>query len=131
MGKQYNKIEKRRRRLNYNKRKKEKAKAARTVTKPKVKKAPARKKEAAAPAAVTTAASAAAAIGDDRYNANLMLAKMGEVNFRLGKTADSKSAYGRMVVKKPEGAAAKAGRRFGGLSATGLADTHTLLVAFK
>ncbi len=74
---------------------------------------------AAAPAAVTTAASAAAAVGDDRYNANLMLAKMGEVNFRLGKTADSKAAYGRMVVRKPEGAAQKAGRRFGGLSAIG------------
>ena len=79
---------------------------------------------AAAPAAVTTAVSAAATVGDDRYNANLMLAKMGEVNFRLGKTADSKAAYGRMVVKKPEGAAAKAGRRFGGLSAiTGAIST--------
>jgi CHAT domain-containing protein len=79
---------------------------------------------AAVPAAVTTAASAAATVGDDRYNANLMLAKMGEVNFRLGNTADSKAAYGRMVVKKPEGAAAKAGRRFGGLSAiTGAIST--------
>src|SRR6185436_19069147 len=85
---------------------------------------------AAAPAAVTTAASAAAAIGDDRYNANLMLAKMGEVNFRLGKTADSKAAYGRMVVKKPEGAAAKAGRRFGGLSAiTGAISTGNVSVS--
>ncbi len=85
---------------------------------------------AAAPAAVTTAASAAAAVGDDRYNANLMLAKMGEVNFRLGKTADSKAAYGRMVVKKPEGAAAKAGRRFGGLSAiTGAISTGRVDVA--
>ena len=53
---------------------------------------------AAAPAAVTTAASAAAAVGDDRYNANLMLAKLGDTNFRLGKTADSKAAYDRMVV---------------------------------
>jgi CHAT domain-containing protein len=85
---------------------------------------------AAAPAAVTTAASAAAAVGDDRYNANLMLAKMGEVNFRLGKTADSKAAYGRMVVKKPEGAAAKAGRRFGGLSAiTGAISTGKVNVS--
>lgn len=85
---------------------------------------------AAAPAAVTTAASAAAAVGDDRYNANLMLAKLGEVNFRLGRTADSKSAYGRMVVKKPEGAAAKAGRRFGGLSAiTGAISTGKVSVS--
>ena len=85
---------------------------------------------AAAPAALSTAASAAAAVGDDRYNANLMLAKMGEVNFRLGKTADSKAAYGRMVVKKPEGAAAKAGRRFGGLSAiTGAISTGKVSVS--
>src|SRR5215218_6931310 len=72
---------------------------------------------AAAPAAVTTAASAAASIADDKYNANLMLAKIGDVNFRLGKTADSKAAYDRMMVRKPEGAASKVGRRFGGLSA--------------
>jgi len=73
---------------------------------------------AVAPAAATAAAgTAAAAVGDDKYNANLILAKIGEVNFRLGKTGDAKSAYGRMVVRKPEGAAAKAGRRFGGLSA--------------
>src|ERR1041384_7666841 len=55
----------------------------------------------AAPAAVTTAASAAASVADDGDNANPMLAKMGEVHFRLGKTAESKAAYGRMVVKKP------------------------------
>ena len=54
---------------------------------------------AVAPAAATAAAgTAAAAVGDDKYNANLMLAKMGEVNFRLGKNADAKAAYGRMVV---------------------------------
>src|SRR5215217_7621542 len=46
---------------------------------------------AAAPAAVTTAASAAASIADDKYNANLMLAKIGDVNFRLGKTADART----------------------------------------
>ena len=85
---------------------------------------------AAAPAAVTTAASAAASIADDKYNANLMLAKMGEVNFRLGKTADSRAAYGRMVVKKPEGAAQKVGRRFGGLSAiTGAISTGNVNVS--
>jgi CHAT domain-containing protein len=79
---------------------------------------------AAAPAAVTTAASAAASIADDKYNANLMLAKIGDVNFRLGKTADARAAYSRMAVRKPEGAASKAGRRFGGLSAiTGAIST--------
>ncbi len=85
---------------------------------------------AAAPAAVTTAASAAASIADDKYNANLMLAKMGEVNFRLGKTADSRAAYSRMVVKKPEGTASKVGRRFGGLSAiTGAIATGNVNVS--
>src|SRR5215218_1803406 len=72
---------------------------------------------AAAVSAVAPGAAPVAAIGDDKYNANLMLAKIGDVNFRLGKTAESRAAYGRMVVKKPEGAASKVGRRFGGLSA--------------
>ena len=85
---------------------------------------------AAAPAALTTAASAAASIADDKYNANLMLAKIGDVNFRLGKTADSRAAYSRMVVKKPEGAAQKVGRRFGGLGAiTGAISTGKVEVA--
>jgi len=85
---------------------------------------------AAAPAALTTAASAAASIADDKYNANLMLAKIGDVNFRLGKTAEAKAAYDRMAVQKPEGAASKVGRRFGGLSAiTGAISTGKVDVA--
>lgn len=85
---------------------------------------------AAAPAALTTAASAAASIADDKYNANLMLAKIGDVNFRLGKTAEAKAAYDRMAVQKPEGAATKVGRRFGGLSAiTGAISTGKVDVA--
>ena len=63
------------------------------------------------------AAEAMTGLGDDKYNANLMLAKIGEVNFRLARIAESRAAYSRMVVKKPEGAASKVGRRFGGLSA--------------
>ena len=63
------------------------------------------------------AADAMVGLGDDKFNANLMLAKIGEVNFRLGKTAESRAAYSRMVVTKPESAASKVGRRFGGLSA--------------
>ncbi|HSE33117.1 MAG TPA: CHAT domain-containing tetratricopeptide repeat protein [Pyrinomonadaceae bacterium] len=62
-------------------------------------------------------AKAAAGIADDQFNSNLMLAKIGEVNFRLGRTSDALSAYSRMVVKKPESAAAKVGRRFGGFGA--------------
>lgn len=60
---------------------------------------------------------AAVGLGDDKFNANLMLAKIGDVNFRLGKDAEARAAYGRMVVQKPEGAASKVGRRFGGLGA--------------
>ena len=56
-------------------------------------------------------------IADDKFNANLMLAKIGDVNFRLGRLAEASSAYGQMQVKKPEGAASKVGRRFGGLGA--------------
>ena len=78
------------------------------------------KKEAVNTAAVSAVAPGAAplaTIADDKYNANLMLAKIGDVNFRLGKIAEARAAYSRMVVKKPEGAASKAGRRFGGFGA--------------
>ena len=79
------------------------------------------KKEAANAAAVSAVAPGAAplatAIADDKYNANLMLAKIGDINARLGKTSEARMAYGRMVVKKPEGAASKVGRRFGGFGA--------------
>lgn len=63
------------------------------------------------------ALNAAVGLADDRFNANLMLAKIGDVNFRLGKTSEALAAYGRMVVKKPESAASKVGRRFGGFGA--------------
>jgi CHAT domain-containing protein/predicted negative regulator of RcsB-dependent stress response len=73
---------------------------------------------------------AAVGLGDDKYNANLMLAKIGDINFRLGKAAESRAAYGRMVVKKPEGAASKVGRRFGGFGAiTGAISTGNVNVA--
>ena len=72
---------------------------------------------AASAVAPVAGVAASAAVADDQYNANLMLAKIGDVNYRLGKSAEAKAAYDRMVVKKPEGAASKVGRRFGGLSA--------------
>ncbi|HSD46168.1 MAG TPA: tetratricopeptide repeat protein, partial [Pyrinomonadaceae bacterium] len=73
---------------------------------------------------------AAVGLGDDKYNANLMLAKIGDVNFRLGNTDAARGAYGRMVVKKPESAASKVGRRLGGLSAiTGGIATGRVSVA--
>ena len=46
-----------------------------------------------------------------------MLAKIGDVNFRLGRIAEATAAYGQMDVKKPESAASKVGGRFGGLGA--------------
>jgi CHAT domain-containing protein len=67
--------------------------------------------------AAKAAVNAAVGLGDDKYNANLMLAKIGDVNFRLGRTSEAQAAYSRMVVKKPEGSASKVGRRFGGLGA--------------
>ena len=63
------------------------------------------------------AVNAVAGLGDDKYNANLMLAKIGDVNYQLGRIGDAQAAYSRMDAKKPEGAASKVGRRFGGLSA--------------
>jgi CHAT domain-containing protein len=60
---------------------------------------------------------AAASVADDKFNANLMLAQIGEVNARLGRTSDALSAYGRMQVKQPESTAAKVSRRFGGFGA--------------
>lgn len=73
---------------------------------------------------------AAAGIADDKFNANLMLAKIGDVNFRLGRTSDATAAYSRMVVKKPESAAAKVGRRFGGFGAiVGSISTGNVSVA--
>jgi CHAT domain-containing protein len=76
-------------------------------------------------------AAAAVGLGDDKFNANLMLAKIGDVNFRLGKLDDARTAYNRMVVQKPEGAAQKVGRRFGGLSAitSGISTGHVSVAA--
>ena len=74
---------------------------------------------------------AAAGLGDDKFNANLMLAKIGDVNYRLGKYDDARAAYGRMIVQKPEGAATKVSRRFGGLSAIagGISTGHVSVAA--
>lgn len=73
--------------------------------------------ETAAAASLVDSRLANANIADDKFNANLMLAKIGEVNFRLGRLAEASSAYGQMIVKKPEGTASKVGRRLGGFGA--------------
>jgi CHAT domain-containing protein len=64
-----------------------------------------------ASAATETATSTA----DNGFNANLMLAKIGDTNYRLGRIQDASMAYLTMTVKKPETAGAKVARRFGGL----------------
>ncbi|MDX6404842.1 MAG: hypothetical protein QOH70_2297 [Blastocatellia bacterium] len=66
---------------------------------------------ATASAATETAASTA----DNGFNANLMLAKIGDTNYRLGRISDAGTAYLTMSVKKPETIGAKATRRLGGL----------------
>ncbi len=84
-------------------------------------------------AGATTGAAAetAASTADNSFNANLMLAKIGDTSYRMGDMAKAGAAYLRMTVKKPESAAAKAGRRFGSLGgivgsiSTGRADIAT------
>ena len=64
-----------------------------------------------ASAATETAGSAAA---DNGFNANLMLAKIGDTNYRLGHMTEAGTAYFAMTVKKPESAAVNTTRRLGG-----------------
>jgi CHAT domain-containing protein/tetratricopeptide (TPR) repeat protein len=71
--------------------------------------------EATAAASMVDSRLANANIADDKFNANLMLAKIGDVNFRLGRFAEAGAAYGQMQAKKPESAASRTTRRFGGL----------------
>src|SRR2546421_2453546 len=68
-----------------------------------------------ASAATETAASTL----DNGFNANLMLAKIGDTNYRLGQLSEASTAYFMMTVKKPESAGAKVTRRLGGLGAIG------------
>ena len=56
---------------------------------------------------------------DNGFNANLMLAKIGDTHYHLGQMSEASTAYFMMNVKKPESAAAKATRRLGGLGGIG------------
>jgi CHAT domain-containing protein len=62
-------------------------------------------------------------IGDEEFNANLMLAKIGEAHYRVGNVAGSGTAYSQMQVKKPDtsalGVAKKTGGFLGGLGKLG------------
>jgi CHAT domain-containing protein len=69
-----------------------------------------------ASAATDTAATASL---DNGYNANLMLAKIGDTNYRMGQMSEASTAYFQMNVSKPESAAAKTTRRLGGLGGIG------------
>jgi CHAT domain-containing protein len=72
----------------------------------------------------------ATSLADNGFNANLMLAKIGDTNYRLGQLSEAGSAYLTMNVKKPESAATKATRRFGGLGAiVGSMSTGNVSVA--
>src|SRR5207253_4718607 len=67
----------------------------------------------------SAATETAAGTLDNGFNANLMLAKIGDTNYRLGQMAEASTAYFTMTVKKPESAGAKVTRRLGGLGAIG------------
>lgn len=58
------------------------------------------------------AADTAASASDTGFNANLLLAKIGETNYRLDRMGQASAAYARMNPKKPESAAKKAGGMF-------------------
>jgi len=56
-------------------------------------------------------AETAAGLSDTSFNANLLLAKIGDTNSRLGRQAEASAAYGQMRVKKPESVASRTTRR--------------------
>ena len=61
----------------------------------------------------SAATQTAGSMADNGFNANLMLAKMGDTNYRLHRLTEAATSYAMMSVKKPESAATKATRRFG------------------
>ena len=62
------------------------------------------------------AADTAASASDTSFNANLVMAKIGDTNYRLGQMGPAAAAYARMNPKKPETAAKKAGGMFAKLA---------------
>src|SRR5882762_428769 len=61
----------------------------------------------------SAATETASSLSDNGFNANLMLAKIGDTNYRLGRISEAGSAYLMMSVKKPETVAQKTKSRFG------------------
>ena len=60
-----------------------------------------------------TAVDTAASASDTGFNSQLLLAKIGDTNYRLGQLSEAAAAFGRMSPRKPESAAKKAGGLFG------------------
>jgi CHAT domain-containing protein/tetratricopeptide (TPR) repeat protein len=67
----------------------------------------------------TNTGSQVAKFSDAGFNANLMLAKTGETQYRVGDVAASGATYARMNVRKPEGGAVSKLKRFGGFGGFG------------
>ncbi len=65
-------------------------------------------------------ADTASSVKSNSFNAKLLLAKIGDTNYRLGHMLEATAAYSQMDPKKPESAAKKAGGMFGKL-ASGIA----------
>ncbi|HEV2828792.1 MAG TPA: tetratricopeptide repeat protein, partial [Pyrinomonadaceae bacterium] len=63
-----------------------------------------------------TAVDTAASASDTGFNAQLLLAKIGDTNYRLGELRTAAASYSRMTPRKPESAAKKAGGMFGRLA---------------
>jgi CHAT domain-containing protein len=61
----------------------------------------------------SAASETATSLSDNGFNANLMLAKIGDTNYRLGRISEAGSAYLMMSVRKPESVAQKTKSRFG------------------
>jgi CHAT domain-containing protein len=70
-------------------------------------------------ATAAAASQTATSLVDNGFNANLMLAKMGDTNYRLHRLTEAATSYAMMSVKKPESAGTKATRRFGGIGSIG------------
>src|SRR6266404_5739024 len=68
----------------------------------------------------SAAAETATSLSDNGFNANLMLAKIGDTNYRLGRMSEASSAYLMMSAKKPETVAQKTKSRFGFPSITSI-----------
>jgi CHAT domain-containing protein len=60
-------------------------------------------------------AATAADVSDTSFNANLLLAKIGDTNSRLGRQGEASAAYAQMHPKRPESVASRAARRGFGL----------------